>query len=90
MTQKLAMFKQELDWLERMDVTCTAAPLTPREGEEDKQNGLDINNDFKREMLLWVEREQISLNTARTYVHTYVHVYVCIYLLICVVRLVSA
>ena len=46
------MFKQELDWLERMDVTCTAAPPTAREGEEDEQNGLDINNDFKREMLL--------------------------------------
>ena len=46
------MFKQELDWLERMDVTCTAAPPTLREGEADEQNGLDINNDFKREVLL--------------------------------------
>lgn len=52
LTQKLAMFKQELDWLERMDVTCTTAPPTAREAEEEGQNGLDINNDFKREMLL--------------------------------------
>ena len=52
LTQKLAMFKQELDWLERMDVTCTAAPPPAREGEEGEQNGVDINDDFKREMLL--------------------------------------
>ena len=52
LTQKLATLKQELDWLERMDVTCSATPPTAKEGEEGEQNRLDINNNFKREMLL--------------------------------------
>ena len=50
--------KQELDWLERMDVTPAVAATTaarsddpPTEGEEEAE-GLDPNDDLKREMHL--------------------------------------
>ena len=54
MQEKLAKFKKnELGWLERMDVTSSVQPEEP---EEDKigegEGGIDPDDDFKREMYL--------------------------------------
>ena len=47
--------KKELDWLEKMDVTpaaVEASGASTAEAEGDRAEGLDPNDDFKREMHL--------------------------------------
>ena len=42
--------KNQLEWLERMDVTATALESKPEETNE--EGNVDPEDDFKREMLL--------------------------------------
>ena len=49
MKEKLAKLKEkEREWLERMDTSAAAKS----QGEEEGDEGLDLEDDFKREMLL--------------------------------------
>lgn len=56
---KLAALKRkgQTEWLERMDVTCPTLPRvssSPGEGDKEgpKEEALDPNDDFKRELWL--------------------------------------
>lgn len=55
---KLAALKRkgQTEWLERMDVTCPTLPHVPsapgEEAKGDKEEALDPNDDFKRELWL--------------------------------------
>ena len=59
MREKLAKLKGvELEWLERMDVTVAASETKEEEEEEEQGEAMDPEDDFKREMLLWVYGDQ--------------------------------
>lgn len=49
MQQKLAELRQNIDWVERLDVTNAPAPGTD---VEEGMEGDIANNDFKRELRL--------------------------------------
>lgn len=67
--QKLELFRKDLDWLERMDITCSEKPEegTVVDGDEVTEgvtsdvNVIDSSDDFKREMSFYNQALECTL-----------------------------